>query len=532
MTVGSVIRRANFPPTDGSHRVSRLAARGSDSTLSLEQTQQTFASEINSVLRFHESNAAMLANRRAQLRQNPTGLRIISSVGYNQLLSASMGTPWDRRPTRLSSLEGQDDGRGEPVFRYIAPKTNEGMRRFRDGISFVVMHSFGRGFDISRIKDNNVRSVRIDPATGHNPRRFANGLNTLLNPGALAGSNPHASRAAIHHAVSLRGDLINSVSWDNRCIHGGGGSQRTMPNPAGRGARPRRVPNPVPGPVDNASNDYSIGIEFEEWYLAQRPGVAREIQDHGPFSEEQFTIAAFVLRKLEAYTGQQFRRFLGSEETGLYDQIRARTVGCYCHKDTSTHADPGAEFFLPQGFELNVTDLRTQPALSGRRGAWEERFEIWWSDVPRGTKISAWDRIFSKMERLRSFDVRSEVFNPALGRGPINLGSPSVTGSYTVAAAQASAQNRLSGVDRAQQMQGASRSGLYSAAQGANSAIQTALATQAGRLAAITEGSLRLPVIVNALGFDFSTGLWVNNTTENSRTAEALRRTDTDNEED
>lgn len=511
MTAESVIRNANLQPVAGTHRAGNIARRGTqgvNEALSLDQTDASFAAEIRTVLRFHEDNAAALANRRTQVRQNPTGLRIISNVGYNQLIQASMMPSWAPRASRLSDLEGAEDGRGSPVFRYIAPKTSESIRPFRDGISFCVMHSFGRGFDINKTKDRGTRTVRIDPLTGHNPRRFFNGLNTLLNPGAMSrgrnGEAPRPNPAAIHHAISLRGDLINSVSWDNRSIHGGGGSKRGVP-PA----------------IGVAANNASIGIEHEEWFV--RPennprGHLDSITDHGPFSEEQYTIDAFILRKLESYTGQTFSRFLGTEQDGLWDNIRQRTTGCFNHKDTSGHHDPGAEFYLPVGFELNVTDFRNIPNLATEHRKWARRMRLWWSDVPDGSRICAYDRIFDKMSRMRSFNLQTEVFNPALGVGPINLGSPTISGTHTVAAAQGATLNRLNGTDRSQQMQGATRSGLYSSAQDTSSAIQVAIAAQTSRLSSITEASLRLPVVLNALGFDFDTGLWVNATTENTRT--------------
>lgn len=508
MTVQSRIRDLGIDsrPAANGRRPGRISRTGGDEALSLEQQSNSFATEFAQVLRFHNDNSALLQNQRTRNRQNPTGIRIISNVGYNQLRAAHFMPSWDRRISQFSRLEGLPDGRGEPVFRYIAPKViDNSIRPFRDGINFVVMHSFGETFDAAATARRGTHTVRIDPATGHNPRRFANGVNTLVNPGARGPRG--TTRATIHHMVSLRGDLVNSVSWDSRCIHGAGGQNRN-PRP------PERV-------LRNA-NDYSIGIEHEEWFIRRDAETRiRRIEDHGPYSEEQYTIDAFILKKLEAYTGQNFRVYLGNAHDGLWDRILNRTVGCFNHRETSTHGDPGAEYALPPDFELRVTSIRARSSTATNRlpAKWEERFRLWWSDVPTGSKISAYARIFEKMERMRSFNVQTEVFNPALGRGPIDLGRPTITGSYTVAAAQRAARDRLNSTDRAQQMQSADRSGLYSAAQSGNAAIRTAITNQTGRLGQITEQSLRLPVIINALGFDYARGLWVNGTTENSRTA-------------
>ena len=433
-------------------------------------------------------NAAAYQQRRTQIGLSPTQLRVISDVGIADLQELG------RRPR----------GTGAPIFRYLAPKTTESIRPFRDGIRWVVMHSFGRGFDRRALRDG-ARTVSIDPLTGHNPRRFAIGLNTLINPnaGTSAGgfsstttsTGERAAGAAIHHLVSLRGDIVNSVSWDTRCVHGEGGGYRL------------------------GINDKSIGIEHEEWYAAPVHPASRdrfrEIQDHGPYSEETYACDAFILKKLQAYTGQSFTQFLGADE-GCRQNISNNVIGCFNHASTSGHADPGAEYFLPPEYELRVTrftSLTQTPNVVSRAGAWDERMGIWFSDVPTGTRISAYARIFDKVARLRSFNLQTEVFDPTTGGGIIQVVPPTPGGAYTSGLAETVGRDRLSGADRAARLSSSSRVEHYAAATSAASSVVTALDRASSRLAAIAGQTVRVPVVVNATAFNFSTGLWENQTT-------------------
>lgn len=472
MTDPAHLRGKNQKPLSG-HDAPHSSALDTDVTaLGAELLDQQFAKQFAMLNRYFEANQAGYENRRNQLRQNPGSLRIISSVRRELLFTPEIGL--------------EDRGSGAPVFSYMPPSTNEGIKAFKQEISTVVMHSFGRGYDRGQLANSSARTVPIDARTGHNPRRFANGVSTFITP--QTGTN-------VHHSVSLRGDLVNIVSWDNRCIHA------------------------------NECNDYSIGIEHEEWFRRSfdsngRPIPLRDIQDQGPFSEAQYAVDAFILKKLEAYTGKSFTNYLGVGQE-LVQNLKARNPGCVAHAaiPTSSHNDPGGEFYLPLGFELGVTPVtaiplvRTSISKTAWERAWTERFAMdWYQNLPRGTRISAYDRIFDKVNRLRSFDLQSEVFDPALNNSRIPIVVPAVKGTYTVALAEKASQNKLSAIQRAQQMQNASRVQAYTSAQSTNNAVAEAWARNTANLIRVQQTRLDIPVVVNAIYKDRVTGEWVRGT--------------------
>lgn len=463
------------------HDASGGFARNYGGSLSASQVGDALRALRAQITEILDGNAEAYANRRAAVRLNPTNLRVISSIGRGDLNAYGL----------------RERGEGQPIFEWYAPRANDGIRPFREGIFFIVNHSYGRGLDRNALR-NGQRTMAIDPQTGHNPRRFFVGIRELLNPAAEPRpGRTEAARCSIHHFVSLRGDLVNSVSWDNRCLHGEGSNGQ------------------YPG---LGVNDRSIGIEHEEWYAA--PAGARrfrEIEDHGPYNDAVYATDAFILKKLEIYTGKNFKNFLGVGDA-CRQKIYAREVGCFNHKDTSGHADPGGEYFLPPEYELRVTNFRSMPETADRAGAWERRTRIWYESIPTGTRISAYARIFEIAGRLRNYNLQTEIFDPSRTTGVITRPAPGVSGSYTAAAAERAATGSISAADRAARMTTTSRVALYDSAGTTSAAISTALARNTARLANITERAVTMPVIQNALGFDFAKGLWVNQTTEN-RTA-------------
>lgn len=97
---------------------------------------------------------------------------------------------------------------------------------------------------------------------------------------------------------------------------------------------------------------------------------------------------------------------------------------------------------------------------------------------------------------------------------PANPGSP--TGTYTGSLARVPEIDRVQNDNRTRTAQASTRPEVYGAAQTEDAARQNAVATQTARRAEITEQGLHLPVIINALSFNFSTGFWSNVTSTNS----------------
>lgn len=471
MTASDVIRKANLRPATGEHAGTHQGLNVGDASLSIEQLDTGFEHELSKFVKYLDDSTFSYLNRRVQRGQGTNELKILSPTGIEELYAPDLGLV--QRGTNV------------PVFRYIPPLIGDGLReRPEFEIFFVVMHSFGRAFDEGQTRQTGTRTVAIDPATGHNPARFANGVATFVDPSQAR------NNVAIHHLVSLRGDLVNSVSWDNRCTHG-----------EGRGL--------------GGINDFSIGIEHEEWMVRSKAGVGkylRAIEDHGPYSEQQYAIDAFILKKLQAVMGRDFAKYIGGTEEELAANIKNRVPGCFSHNNSSKHYDPGAEFYLPPGFELGITPLASVKEIQTTPGwetKWPLRFKIWYSGVPKGTKISAYDRIFDKVARLRDFDPLTEVFDPSINTTRVGLKEPPVSGFYTTAASQKILRDRISGVNRAERMTNATRRQVFEQAAAHSTTVSTAWARNAGKLAYIVQNSTRVPVVKGGVAFDSTTGQWV-----------------------
>jgi hypothetical protein len=90
---------------------------------------------------------------------------------------------------------------------------------------------------------------------------------------------------------------------------------------------------------------------------------------------------------------------------------------------------------------------------------------------------------------------------------------PDVIGTGTVAAAGSSGRDRVAAMDRSDRMQASTRADLYLAAEGQTSAVTGAMARSSSRLR-MTAGRVQaLPIVQEALGFDFATGEWTQQTT-------------------
>lgn len=481
---------------------SRAAIKLRDTALSPEAVEASLARGLAGVKRFISENEQGYANFRKQTRGSSNNLRVISDVGFRELTSVGL----------------KQRGSGVPTFSYKPPPVDAVLKRPGDAPMHCFLHSFGGGWDKQRLKQTkSAKSVAVDPDTGFNPLRFFRGVSTLLKPG-------DKKKVSIHHIVSRRGDLVNSVSWDEVGYHAGGPKARQL------------------GINTNIS---SIGIEMEEWFVRETPGKnVHGIIDRAPYTEEQIAVIAFILKKLTIWNGTpEMLRWLGPATQGL-KRLGAGDPGCLNHrasavspgepaivegdKERTGHFDPGAQWFFPQGFRKGdpIPDH-----LRHRRGAYERWINRWYEDVPNGTVISGWDRLFSKVNRIRSFDLQKEVFDQTRLDGRIKVVTPTVTGAGGVAAAQMKSRDRLAGVDRAERMQNTPRSGFYSRAQQTNSATAAVWAEHNSRLTDAANKTMRLPVIVNAVGFDFSTGKWVNKTTEIVPKAEKIQERAEDIEE-
>ena len=470
MTIKEDLRDAKIRPVSAEHSGAGDIRTVNDGTLSVEQLNKGFAHELRKYTRYIDDNAAAYLNRRVQIGQNPTNLRVISPVGIEELYKPNVGL------TKESA--------NVPIFRFPPRVFDTIGERLNDEIHFIVMHSFGRGYDKPRLNKTKNRVVAIDPKTGHSPARFSNGIRTFVQP-------DEDNKNSIHHLISLRGDFVNMVAWDNRCQHGGGGS---------------------PSGLKVGINDNAIGIEHEEW-MTKSPNKThvRDLIDQGPFSEQQYALDAFVIKKLEAYTEKSFTKYLGGSTDTLRSNINNKVNGCFNHANISSHHDPGAEFFIPPGFELKktpISEILVHPK-TGTAKEWEARFALWYGDLPEGFKLSAYDRIFAKVARIRAFDMSSEVFDPSINRALVGMVVPDATGAYTTLAAQRASKTIIAGVTRAEKMV-VERSTVFAQSNAHATAVSSAWSRHAGKLSQLSSQATRLPVVKNGVAFDYTSGVWIN----------------------
>lgn len=464
----------------------------------LDTLGQDFSTELSKLIAYYEGKPAAYSNAQAQKSSAITNLRIITIAGAEglfkpEVLQEALALTNVTLPAGYSCGVNRSGPLTDPVSYYVPPLSGAPFPKFNPSIKFVVMHSFGRAYDYAQTRRTGTKAApaeattfnTTDPATAYNATRFASGLLQYVTPSAPA-------RTGMHHLVSLRGDLVNSASWDSACTHVSSVSSK----------------NNLP-----MVNQKSIGINHEEWYYDnQGNGELRSVEDHGPYSEQQYVLDAFILKKLEAYTGDKYTNYLGHGPE-LKANVKSDTPGCFAHASGSNDLDPGAEFFLPPDFRLGVTQVSSVPLIKAIYGSntdpWDRRFEIWYKNAAHGEYISAYARIFAKVEKLRSFDITTELFDPKLKTLALNVKVPAITGSGPLSVAQSISQNKLLTVIRAQQAQSLTRKDFFDAAQASANTASAAWARNTANLTRITQRTATQPVTVtNALYLDPNTGEW------------------------
>ena len=450
------------------HHSSRPASHAGlsrDLALRGEVLQASQDRSYSMISRYFEENAEAIANTRRQPSfRRVTDTRIISNAAIPE------------------ALVGKD-------FIY-APSGGEGFTARRRGHPLVhfCVHSFGKSFDINSIKNSTSLSVAADPETGYNPHRFYNGVRVLIGASSR-------KRVGIHHVISRRGDIVNSVPWNFEARHAG----------AARGAS-------HPGGVAG-----SIGLELEMWYVKDsRRRNVNPVLDQVPYADPQMIALAFIFKKWMTWTQQPgMAQWLGPLSEECHARIRAKEPGCFQHSDLRPKGDAGGEFHFP------VDWVTGDPMPPGPPSSVPRQYQAWvdrWYGTQRGTPISGWYKLFTLAERMRTPDLQTEIFDTSIEAGRrINLPSPvSPNGTGSTAVAQRQARDMAIGVDRSQRSQSRSRADIYSDAQSTNSALAQTFQIARSNNAAVVAALGTNPVIVDGLGFDYTKGLWVNQTTSNS----------------
>jgi len=94
-------------------------------------------------------------------------------------------------------------------------------------------------------------------------------------------------------------------------------------------------------------------------------------------------------------------------------------------------------------------------------------------------------------------------------------------GSYVASVPQVASNNRVNASNRTAVTQSSPRSGLYNARTASDAVRRLARASAQSRRIDYSQRDLRLPVIVNALGFDYTERMWVSTTSTNSNATAA-----------
>lgn len=446
---------------------STKAARLTDAELAPEAQQASMAAGFGALSQYLTQNEFALQNVLNRRRTGKTNRRIISEIGFREL--GHIGLP------ATGTV---------PTFQYLPPKEGQVLDRSKDPLPIIfVMHSFGGGFDLGRLRNRSVRSVSVDADTGFNPARFFNGINECIKPG---------SEKSIHHLISRRGDLVNSTPWDMTAKASGG------PN------------NDLQKP---SINPLSISIELEEYYV--RHGDEKYLNaiiNRVPYTDQQYAVVAFLLKKFIAWTGHaDVLRWLGPTTEALA-ATRSRQPGCTIHRVFNPpHADPSAEFLFPPGFKKGdpiPSHLQIDEKGNKTAAKYEKRIELFWGDVPDGTPLSAWDRIFEKVAKIREFDLNTEVFDTQFVNPQIPLETPTITGTHLAAVANKIGQDQLAAVVRSQSLQEQSRAQMYSLAREASETQKSNLGTVFAKLEVVNKRTSKPSIIENALELNYATGVW------------------------
>lgn len=524
---------------DDSTDIRRLVL-STDQNLTPQQVQEDISVNLNTVSQYLQTRIDDYKNAREQSllgrQRNSKNFRIVSDVGLQDAfrsagnfdLGASPGSRWI--PARLIDTTRREPN-GQPV-RFVQGVTNFEVRA-------VVLHSFGGALDKGILSNNRTASeITSEPDTNFNPRRFFNGVETLSSD---------RSASAVHNIISRRGDLVNSVSWDDKARHGGGDSPG---HPA------------VTRSKGFDLNAMSLGIELEEHYVrfTANPRFSQlnftsidGIRNKAPYTEQQLVVIAFLLKKLQNYTNNVFEiKHLGwalwadlmdpgAPGRGTFpwaDNLLAGNTGLMQHwYNNFGHSDPRGQFDVPPNFTIadasDISRLKQTYADDGWSVSTrfanlkKENIDYFYTARPRAgagintatpfapnTDISGWSRLARYVSRIRDFNLATEVFDRNLAQLPIQvLNITRVTqGPGALRAAQVAGVGRTESVNRVSAMQTQARTNYYGQGEQNASVASNVYAQSANRIVQVTRNVAEAIVVQNGLAFDYSTGNWVAST--------------------
>lgn len=412
--------------------------------------------------------------------------RILSQLSSQAAIQQNLETPTDTSTSPDGSTTLYVSPAGYSTLFATQPKTlylSEGKgartRPTNAIVDQVVLHSFGWSIDSVALRAG-AKSIQVDSReVGYNPYKVYQRVQQVL----------FGARQATSHIITRRGDILSACPWNRAPAVNAGGQAANL-----------RVP------------ERSISIELEAWWTGYNVDFRRtpegdfKILGQMPYTPEQITALAFLLRKLGIWSSCTPTDPLGF----TYAQVSNVVGNASGHRpgivnvsalDRARAGQPGAEFELPKTWKVG-------DAIPAHLDApvWQRRLQIYYGGYAAGTPISAYARVQQAFDALPLYSMQSELFEQ---RSTTLYSStpPAVPGAGAAAALAATAQGE--GFARAETMQRQGRAGLYEAAPTTNDAVTVAIAQYTGQLGERRDQTPTVPVIRNALAFDFAQGKWV-----------------------
>jgi len=460
------------------------AVAASDTTFTPDELASVVAGGFSRILDGLEAQTAVQRNQAVPATAAATD-RYVARTGFDSLL-----------PGREFQYTRSTIGRG-----FARP--SEVTQADPSPVDQVVLRSFGWSIDQAALRLG-ARSIRVDSLeSGHNPYKIFARIQE-------ATQQPHRAPS---HLISRRGDIYSLVPWN-----------RAPDCNLSQAARSKRVA------------DRAISIELEAWhtgfYVPYSSATERTFRITGlmPYTDAQMQAVAFLLRKLGVWSNTDPTTCLGF----TMSQIGARLGNGGSHQagtvlesvfSSQTPQSPGGEWQFPPDWVLGDP---LPGHLSDQSAAWTTRLQTYYTGqgVAAGTAISHYKTIKDIYDTLPVYDIETSLFE-AQSAAAVYVADPGAPTASAPASAAADATGES--FARSQRMQGSLRNQLYDAMSVANEATSTAVALQAMRANAMRTAKISIPVVRNALAFNFATGEWniiVGTTTLNpnpSAVADALK---------
>lgn len=442
---------------------SQQALSANDSTFSIEALEAAQQNSFDRILTQLTAQGAIQQNLEtptdASASPDGTPTLYVSSTGFASLFAM------------------------QPKMLYLSEGEGARTRPTNAIVDQIVLHSFGWDIDVAALRAG-AKSIQVDSReVGHNPYKVYQHVQRAL----------FRSRCATSHIITRRGDILSLCPWNRAPAVNAGGQAASL-----------RVP------------ERSISIELEAWWTGYNVDYRRSSEDEFkvlglmPYTPEQLSALAFLVRKLGIWSSSAPTSPLGftyADVSGLVGNASGHRAGIVnvSALDRARAGQPGGEFELPLDWKVgDAIPAHLDSAL------WQRRLQIYYGGYATGTQLSAYARLQQAYGTLPLYSMQTELFETR-STTLYSSSPPAVPGPRAAAAVAASTQGE--GFARAETMQRTARAGFYEAAPTTADAVTIAIAQYTGTLGGVQSQTPQVPVIRNALAFDFAQGKWVLATT-------------------